>query len=41
MPSIRSIVTSTEMSNIPAYLRGIGTAKESGFCDWGEPIPPK
>lgn len=36
-----SLVTPTEIANLTAYLRSIGTAKEPRFNDWWVPQPTK
>jgi cytochrome c551 len=41
MPSYSSILTTTEISNLSAYLRSIGTTSEPKFNDWWIPVPPK
>jgi mono/diheme cytochrome c family protein len=41
MPSYRSYVSSTDIGNLAAYLRSIGTVGEPKFKDWWLPIPPK
>jgi mono/diheme cytochrome c family protein len=41
MPSYRLIVNSTDVANIAAYLRSIGTNSEPMFNDWWVPVPPK
>ena len=41
MRSFQGIVTETEVSNIAAYLRSIGTPKEPKFYDWWVPVPTK
>ncbi len=41
MPSYRRIITTTEIANIAAYLRSIGTPSEPKFNDWWLPVPPK
>jgi mono/diheme cytochrome c family protein len=41
MPSYKSYVTTTDISNITAYLRSIGTASEPKFRDWWVDVPPK
>ncbi len=41
MPSFRRIVSSTDITNLTAYLRSIGTTSEPTFNDWWLPVPPK
>ena len=41
MPSFRRIVTATDIANLGAYLRSIGTTSEPTFNDWWLPVPPK
>jgi hypothetical protein len=41
MPSDRRILTTTEISDLAAYLRSIGTSSEPTFDDWWVPVPPK
>jgi cytochrome c551 len=41
MPSYRGIVTTTEINNIAAYLRSIGTPSEPKFNDWWVAVPKK
>jgi cytochrome c551 len=41
MPSYRNIVTTTDLANLAAYLRSIGTPSEPKFNDWWVPVPPK
>lgn len=41
MPSYRRIVTSTDLTNLSAYLRSIGTPAEPKFVDWWVPVPTK
>ncbi|HZP88444.1 MAG TPA: cytochrome c [Burkholderiales bacterium] len=41
MPSFRRIVTSTDIANLRAYLRSIGTTSEPKFTHWWEPVPTK
>jgi cytochrome c551 len=41
MPSYGKLVSSTEITNLKAYLKSIGTANEPTFNDWWLPVPPK
>jgi mono/diheme cytochrome c family protein len=41
MPSYSRIVTATDIANLGAYLRSIGTTSEPRFNDWWLPVPPK
>ena len=41
MPSFRNYVTTTDINNLVAYLRSIGTASEPTFNDWWVAVPPK
>ena len=41
MRSFEGIVNETEIRNIAAYLRSIGTPKEPKFYDWWVPVPTK
>ena len=41
MRSYNTYVNSTDIANLTAYLRSIGTADEPKLKDWGLPIPPK
>lgn len=41
MPSYRNIVTTTDLANLAAYLRSIGTPSEPKFNDWWVAVPPK
>jgi cytochrome c551 len=41
MPSFRGEVTDTDITNLSAYLRSIGTPAEPVFMDWWKRIPPK
>jgi len=41
MRSYRSYVTSTDISNIAAYLGSIGTVNEPKFRDWWVAVPTK
>ena len=41
MRSYRAYVTSTDLANLAAYLRSIGTASEPKFRDWWVPVPTK
>jgi len=41
MRSYRTYVTSTDIANLSAYLRSIGTTAEPKFKDWWVPVPPK
>lgn len=41
MPSYRAYATDTDITNIAAYLRTIGTPNEPLFNDWWIRIPPK
>ncbi|MFO1321479.1 MAG: c-type cytochrome [Burkholderiales bacterium] len=41
MPAYGTLVTTTEINNIAAYLRSIGTAREPKFNDWWMPVPTK
>ena len=41
MPGFGRLVKATDISNLAAYLKSIGTPKEPKFMDWWEPIPPK
>jgi cytochrome c551 len=41
MPSYRSIATSTDVTNLIAYLSSIGTPNEPIFNDWWVPLPSK
>jgi hypothetical protein len=39
MPSFKGCVTTTDVKNITAYLRSIGTDKEPTWLDWWNLIP--
>jgi mono/diheme cytochrome c family protein len=41
MPSYRTYVTSTDISNLTSYLNSIGTPREPVFMDWWKKVPPK
>lgn len=41
MRSYKAYVTPTDLANLAAYLRSIGTASEPKFRDWWVPIPTK
>ncbi|MBI1398389.1 MAG: hypothetical protein GC151_20635 [Betaproteobacteria bacterium] len=41
MPSFRNIITTTEIGNISAYLRSIGSPDEPRFNDWWVANPVK
>jgi mono/diheme cytochrome c family protein len=41
MPSYRDQVDQTDITNLTAYLRSIGTANEPVFMDWWKKVPPK
>lgn len=41
MRSYKTYVTPTDLANLTAYLRSIGTASEPKFRDWWVPIPTK
>ena len=41
MRSFQGIVSPTEITNLGAYLRSIGTASEPKFNDWWVPVPTK
>jgi cytochrome c551 len=41
MPSFRALLTSTDISNLSAYLSSIGTPNEPRFDDWWVPVPTK
>ena len=41
MPSFRKYVTTTDIANIAAYLKSIGTKNEPKFFDWWVPVPTK
>lgn len=41
MPSYRNLVTATDLANLTAYLRSIGTTSEPKFNDWWVAVPTK
>ncbi len=41
MPSYARIATTTDVSNLAAYLRSIGTSSEPKFNDWWVAVPTK
>lgn len=41
MRSYKAYVTATDLANLTAYLRSIGTAAEPKFRDWWVPVPTK
>lgn len=41
MPSYRAWVSDTDITNLTAYLRSIGTPNEPTFNDWWVRVPPK
>lgn len=41
MPSYRNLVTATDLANLTAYLRSIGTTVEPKFNDWWVAVPTK
>lgn len=41
MPSYAAYVNTTDVANIAAYLRSIGTKSEPLFNDWWVPVPTK
>jgi mono/diheme cytochrome c family protein len=41
MPSFHTLLTSTDISNLAAYLKSIGTPAEPTFMDWWVPVPTK
>lgn len=41
MPSYRRIATANDVTNLAAYLRSIGTAREPKFNDWWVATPTK
>jgi cytochrome c551 len=41
MPSFRNYVDATDIDNLTAYLRSIGTADEPTFMDWWKKNPKK
>jgi mono/diheme cytochrome c family protein len=41
MRSYRGIVTSTDLTNLKAYLQSIGRSNEPKFNDWWVAVPPK
>ena len=41
MPGFGRLLKGTDISNLAAYLKSIGTPNEPKFMDWWVPIPPK
>jgi mono/diheme cytochrome c family protein len=41
MPSFRTRVSPTDIDNLTAYLKSIGTPNEPVFMDWWKKVPPK
>jgi hypothetical protein len=39
MPSFRSLLTATDVSNIQAYISSLNTSSEPVFFDWWKPNP--
>jgi len=39
MPSFRNTVSATDIANLAAYLRTLGTPSEPTFLHWWEPVP--
>ncbi len=41
MPSYKAYATDTDITNLTAYLRSIGSGSEPVFMDWWKKVPPK
>lgn len=41
MPSFSAYLNDTDIANLGAYLRSIGTPSEPTFRDWWKKVPPK